>query len=428
MNNLYFLHSLGCKVNSYETAAVGTILEGGGYRSTANIEDADVIVLNTCSVTGKADQKSRQHISSFRKRNSQAVLIVMGCYSQTHAEQAIELGADIVLGAACRSAVLSLLERFLSTKKPIVELSSSIRREAYEELGATAFCENARAYLKVQDGCDNFCSYCLIPFLRGNSRSRDPRAVVDEAIALTASGYQEIIITGIHIGGYGKDLADGSFRLADLIESILNKCPSLPRLRISSIEESEIDDHLLSLFEKDSRIADHLHVPLQSGSQTVLERMKRHYSTDAFLSKLSAIRAVRPDIAITTDIIVGFPGETEEEWEETKRFCRQADFAEIHVFPYSARPGTAAARLKDLDPSLKKKRVKELLALSRELRDSYESRFYGRKLPVLFEDYDADAKVAHGHTSNYLKVSVPSEEPLHGQWKEIVYNSSIKSD
>ena len=428
MNKLYFLHSLGCKVNSYETAAVGTILEAGGFSQTGVLEDAGIIVLNTCSVTGKADQKSRQHISSFRKRNSDSILIVMGCYSQTHAEQAIELGADIVLGAASRSSVLSLIDRFLTERKPIIELSPSIRRETYEELGATAFCENARAYLKVQDGCDNFCSYCLIPFLRGNSRSRDPRAVVEEAMALTSSGYQEIIITGIHIGTYGKDLAEGAFRLPDLIEAILNKCPTLPRLRISSIEESEIDERFLSLLKKEPRIADHLHIPLQSGSQGVLERMKRHYTTDAFLAKLSAIRATRPEIAITTDVIAGFPGETEKEWEETKEFCRRAAFAEIHVFPYSARPGTAASRLKDTDPGTKKSRVKELLALSRELRDSYESRFFGRTLPVLFEDYDEEKHVAQGHTTNYLKVSVPSEEPLHGQWKEIVYNPSIKSD
>ena len=320
MSNLYFVHSLGCKVNSYETAAVGTILETGGFRPTDVLENAGVIVLNTCSVTGKADQKSRQHISSFRKRNPNAILVVMGCYSQTHAEQAIQLGADIVLGAASRSAILTLIDRFSTERKPIVEISPSIRRETYEELGATAFCENARAYLKVQDGCDNFCSYCLIPFLRGNSRSRDPRAVIEEAMALTSSGYQEIIITGIHIGAYGKDLADGSFRLADLIEAILNKCPALPRLRISSIEESEIDDHLLSLMAREPRIADHLHIPLQSGSQGVLQRMKRHYTTDDFLAKLAAIRTVRPDIAITTDVIAGFPGETEEEWEETKDF------------------------------------------------------------------------------------------------------------
>ena len=428
MSNLYFVHSLGCKVNSYETAAVGTILETGGFRPTDVLEKAGVIVLNTCSVTGKADQKSRQHISSFRKRNPNAILVVMGCYSQTHAEQAIQLGADIVLGAASRSAILTLIDRFSTERKPIVEISPSIRRETYEELGATAFCENARAYLKVQDGCDNFCSYCLIPFLRGNSRSRDPRAVIEEAMALTSSGYQEIIITGIHIGAYGKDLADGSFRLADLIEAILNKCPALARLRISSIEESEIDDHLLSLMAREPRIADHLHIPLQSGSQGVLQRMKRHYTTDDFLAKLAAIRTVRPDIAITTDVIAGFPDETEEEWEETKDFCRRAAFAEIHVFPYSSRPGTAASRLKDLDPTTKKNRVKELLNLSRELRDSYESRFFGRTLPVLFEDYDAEKRIAWGHTSNYLKVAFPSEEPLHGQWKEILYIPSIKSD
>ena len=424
----YFLHSLGCKVNSYENAAVGTILSSNGYKETSDVSRANVIVLNTCSVTGKADQKSRQHISSYRKNNPDAVIVVMGCYSQTHADQAISLGADIVLGASDRALIPSYIEEFEKTKVKRVDIHKNVRKESYEELGANAFCENARAYLKIQDGCDNFCSYCLIPFLRGNSRSRDPRDVLKETEALVKSGYKEIVITGIHIGAYGKDLGDGSYRISSLIEDILFKCPDLYRLRISSIEESEIDDHFLELLKNDHRIASHLHIPLQSGSSSVLKRMKRKYDTEDFLRKLEAIREARPDIAITTDIIAGFPQESEQEWRETVSFCKLARFAEIHVFPFSSRPGTYAATLKDIDPKIKKARVAELLSLSKQLRQNYEEEFYGKELEVLFEDYDAERKLARGHSSNYLLFGIPSESPRHGEIAKIVYEKSVAVD
>lgn len=424
----YFLHSLGCKVNSYENAAVGTILSSNGYKETSDVSRANVIVLNTCSVTGKADQKSRQHISSYRKNNPDAVIVVMGCYSQTHADQAISLGADIVLGASDRALIPSYIEEFEKTKVKRVDIHKNVRKESYEELGANAFCENARAYLKIQDGCDNFCSYCLIPFLRGNSRSRDPRDVLKETEALVKSGYKEIVITGIHIGAYGKDLGDGSYRISSLIEDILFKCPDLYRLRISSIEESEIDDHFLELLKNDHRIASHLHIPLQSGSSSVLKRMKRKYDTEDFLRKLEAIREARPDIAITTDIIAGFPQESEQEWQETVSFCKLARFAEIHVFPFSSRPGTYAATLKDIDPKIKKARVAELLSLSKQLRQNYEEEFYGKELEVLFEDYDAERKLARGHSSNYLLFGIPSESPRHGEIAKIVYEKSVAAD
>ncbi len=424
----YFLHSLGCKVNSYENAGVGTCLKKAGYEESKSEEEADVIVLNTCSVTSKADQKSRQHISSYRRNNPNAVIVVMGCYSQTHAEQASSLGADIVLGAADRSLIPSYIERFESDRQKIIDVKKSVRKEGYEELGANSFCENARAYLKIQDGCDNFCSYCFIPFLRGNSRSREPREVISEAESLVSAGYKEIVITGIHIGGYGKDLADGSYRFSNLIEDILDSCPDLFRLRISSIEESEIDEKLLELLRSRKNIASHLHIPLQSGSSSVLQRMKRKYDTDAFLRKLDLIRQSRPGIAITTDVIAGFPLESDEEWEETLRFCEKARFAEIHVFPFSSRPGTYAATLKDTDPHVKKARVAELLSLSSKLRKEYEEGYYGKKMPVLFEDYSAEKGLAKGHSSNYLLFTVHSDRPRHGEIEEITYEPSVAGD
>ena len=356
------------------------------------------------------------------------MILVMGCYSQCHAQKCAELGADIVLGASMRSKALPYIEQFLATKQKIIDVKKTLRHEEYEELSAPALCENARAYLKIQDGCDNFCAYCYIPTLRGNSRSRDPRNVLNEAYSLYCSGYKEIVLTGIHIGGYGKDLGDGSYRLGDLIDDIFIKCPSLFRLRISSIEESEIDEALLRALSSHPSIADHLHIPLQSGSEAVLKAMKRHYDKKAFLGKLALIRAIRPDIAITTDVIAGYPGETKEQWEETVAFCREAQFAEIHVFPFSSRPNTYAATLIDTPPEIKKARVAELLALSKSMRLEYEKRFYGQKMDALVEQIDEKGLFAIAHTSNYLLVKIPSSSFTPGDVANITYSNEIASD
>ncbi len=339
-----------------------------------------------------------------------------------------ELGADIVLGGSERERAYEFLEEFFAKHEKIVAVKKTMRMEKYDEFGVCSFSEMTRAYLKIQDGCNNFCSYCLIPTTRGNSRSREPEKVIEEAKRLVEEGFQEIIVTGIHIGAYGLDLGDGSYRLADLLEDVLKTCPSLYRLRISSLEESEIDAKFLSLLERYPAIAKHLHIPLQSGSATVLKRMRRKYDTDAFLAKLDEIRRIIPDIAITTDIIAGFPEESEEEWAESLAFAKRSQFAEIHVFPFSSRPGTYAATRPDLDPKIKKARVQQMLDLSKELRREYEARFLGQEMEVLFEDYDPKAKKAYGHTSNYLLVSMPSEFSLHGQIKKMIYSVEVASD
>ena len=423
-----FLFSLGCKVNSYETNALGNILCQRGYERELDPAKADVIILNTCAVTGKAGQKSRQHISKFRRVNATAILIVMGCYSQSEASVCAELGADIVIGGNNRGKAIELLENFDKNKAPYIAVNKNMRHENYDELGSLGFTEMSRAYLKVQDGCDNFCAYCIIPSLRGNSRSRKPGEVVKEAINLCKSGYKEIILTGIHIGAYGEDLGDGSFRLSDLIELIFKECPDLFRLRLSSIEESEVDEKLLNCFKEHKNLARHIHLPLQSGSSSVLRRMKRHYDTDLFLEKIKKIRAIDPDIAITTDVIAGFPDESEEEWKETVDFCLKAKFAEIHVFPFSSRKGTAASFMKDVDPAIKKARVGELLQISKKLRKEFEESQYGKKKEVLFEEYDENEGVSKGHTSNYLLVSIKSDKSLRGEIKEVVYTSEVAAD
>jgi threonylcarbamoyladenosine tRNA methylthiotransferase MtaB len=424
----FYLFSLGCKVNSYELDALRNAFESRGDQEAKAPEKADVIVINTCSVTSTADQKSRQHIRKMRRKAPASVLAVMGCYSELHAQETLAMGADIVLGTSKRHELLEDIALFQKNHEPIIDVKKEVRHEHYEEMGQMALADNARAYLKIQDGCDNFCSYCLIPTLRGNSRSREKDDTLREAKRLAENGYKEIVIAGIHIGGYGKDLGDGSYRLGNLLKDMLDLTPELPRLRISSIEESEIDAEMLSLLRDYPQVVDHLHIPLQSGSSNVLKRMKRKYDTVAFLKTLSAIRSIRPDIAITTDVIVGFPGESDEEWAETLAFCKQAQFAEIHVFPFSPRSGTYAATLVDTPAPIKEKRVQELLSLSKSLRLAYESRFLGKRLPVLFEDFDAEKGLAFGHSGNYLLFQVSSSQPLHGEIREILYDEKSRAD
>jgi threonylcarbamoyladenosine tRNA methylthiotransferase MtaB len=425
---LFFLFSLGCKVNSYENDTLRETLIKQGNQETEDPSLASLIVLNTCSVTATADQKSRQHLRKLRRAAPQAVILVMGCYSETHGQECLDMGADIVLGTAGRNRVLPDYESFVAKHEKILDIPSDVRHLPYEEMGPMALSDNARAALKIQDGCDNFCSYCLIPFLRGNSRSRAKEDALREFCRLVEAGYHEIIIAGIHIGSYGKDLGEGNYRLGDLLEDMLSLAPQLARLRISSIEESEISPKILEVLSKYPTIVDHLHIPLQSGSSSVLARMKRKYDTAAFLGKLREIRAIRPRIAITTDVIVGFPSEGEEEWQETMDFCRTAHFAEIHVFPFSSRKGTAAASLQELPPEVKERRVHELLSLSQKSREEYEQGFLHQELSVLFEDFDPERKLAYGHSGNYLLLKKASAVDLHGKIERVLYDENSKAD
>lgn len=427
MNKSYFVHTLGCKVNAYESSALSAELSAQGCSLASSAEEADYLILNTCSVTSKAGQKSRQHISSLRKKNPKAVLLAMGCYTQAYANECVRAGANIVLGTSNRNKAVGYLSSFHPGDEPIIDVKPSVRKEEYEELASSAYTENARAYLKVQDGCDAFCSYCYIPQLRGNSRSREPRRVLEEAEALVAGGYREIVITGIHTGMYGKDLA-GDYGLVDLLRDMIRRCPDLKRIRISSLEEEEVDERFLALLAESPVIVSHVHMPLQAGSDAVLVSMKRRYDTEKFYEKAVALRQVRPELALTTDIIVGYPTETEEDFQATLAFCEKVGFAEIHVFPFSSRPNTFAATLKDLSPAVKKDRVARLLALSKRLRKQYEERFYGRDMEVLFEEYDPVHHTLKGHTDNYLLVTVPGEESQRNTFGFVTYNSDISSD
>ncbi len=421
----FFTLSLGCKVNKYELDAVEELFINNQYQKDDN--NPDVFIINTCSVTSMADKKSRQMIHRARHNNpSLKCLIVMGCYSQVNADEALKAGADVVLGAKYRNEAYQLASEFISSKKKIIKIDDNVRHFDYETFDVVPNINETRAYVKIQDGCDNFCSYCIIPYARGNSRSRNKDEIVHEIDSLVQKGFKEVVLAGIHTGGYHYVEGSKEYRLSNLIDEIFTKVPSLYRLRISSIEESEIDEGLLNLIAKEKRLAAHLHIPIQSGSEAILKAMHRKYSTKDFISKVQAIRKVAPDIAITTDVIVGFPGESEQNFAETVDFIKQVNFAELHVFPFSSRAHTLAAKMSgQIPPEIKKKRVEELIKLSNKLNMEYRNKFFGKKIDVLFEDYDSSDKKYRGHTSNYIEIRTKSDVDLRGKIVSVVYNAKL---
>ena len=401
--------SLGCKVNSYETNALKELFLINGFSNKD-----EITVINTCSVTAIADQKSRQIIRRERRKNPNAILCVMGCYSQKNAPYVIkECGADIVVGASNRNKLVELVKLFQKERKPIIKVEENPRNFKYESFGTVALPNTTRAYIKIEDGCNNFCSYCTIPYTRGVARSRDKDEIISEIKELIKNRFLEFVITGIHTAHYGIDLKDVTF--SSLIEEILD-IEGLYRLRISSIEESEIDDKFIELLKNRSNIANHLHMPLQSGSPSVLKRMRRKYNVDDFITKVNRIREARPDIAITTDVIVGFPGESDEEFNETVEFIKKVNFAELHVFPFSAREGTPAYSYENqVSPEIKAKRVQVLLDLSEKLKEDYRKKFVGQELEVIIEEKDKKTGLMIGHSSNYLLLGEQLPESSVGQ-------------
>ena len=412
MRKTFTTYNLGCKVNAYELSAISSLLLEKGYEEDAN--NPDVVIINTCSVTATADQKSRQHIRKMQKMFPSAIIAVMGCYSQGNYQFIKdEIKPTILLGTSHRKEVADLIEKALNEKNEYCLIEENTRAFEYEELGITSYSENVRAFLKIQDGCNNFCTYCIVPYRRGKMRSRNKENVIKEAEYLIKQGYQEIVLTGIHVGGYGQDLRDCSF--SDLVETLSN-LPDLKSLRISSIEESEIDDKLIKLIKDKDSLAKHLHIPLQAGSNHVLKLMNRKYTREQFIEKIKIIKALMPDVMISGDVIVGFPQETDEDFRDTYNLCEEC-FDMLHVFPYSLRPGTVAARMDgQISPDVKKQRSKELLELSDKLYMKFASKFIGQDVTVLVEKYDEQKGINIGHTSNYLSVEIPTKESKVGQF------------
>ena len=421
----FYVFSLGCKVNSYESRAVAQQLISLGYKEASYREEADIVIINTCSVTATADQKSRQHIRKFINQYPNAIVVVMGCYSQGNYEY-IErnIKPAIILGTDYRNEIPSLIEEFLHTQKRIVKINKERTSYKYNEFGVISYSENVRAYLKIQDGCDNFCTYCIVPFRRGKMRSRALKNVISEAEHLLELGYKEIVLTGIHVGGYGQDLGNISF--SDLVEK-LTSLPGLESLRISSIEESEVDEKLIDLYKTRKNLAPHIHIPLQSGSTSVLKRMNRKYTRDDFINKLNSLRKSLPNVAISSDVIVGFPGETDQEFNETYELIEKCNINMLHVFPYSPREGTIAAKMENqIRPDIKKARSNTLLELSKKQWAKYCSNYIGKPIEVLVEQYDEKLKSFIGHTRNYIQVKIASRDARIGEY--ILINSLQKQD
>jgi threonylcarbamoyladenosine tRNA methylthiotransferase MtaB len=411
-------HTLGCKVNHYETEAIWQLFQEAGYNREEFNKNSDVYVINTCTVTNTGDKKSRQVIRRAIRNNPDAVICVTGCYAQTSPAEIMAIpGVDIVVGTQDRSKLLGLIAEYRAERQPINAVRNIMKNRVYEELDVPAFTDRTRASLKIQEGCNNFCTFCIIPWARGLMRSRDPKEVIRQAQQLVDAGYLEIVLTGIHTGGYGEDLKD--YNLAALLRDLESEVNGLKRLRISSIEASQLTDEVIEVLNNSSIIVRHLHIPIQSGSNTVLKRMRRKYTMEFFAERLDRLREALPHLAITSDVIVGFPGETEEEFMETYNFIRDQHFSELHVFPYSMRTGTPAARMTDqIDENVKNERVHRLIELNDQLAKQYASSFEGEVLEVIPEEkykLDPESGLYEGYSDNYLKVVFPADETMVGQ-------------
>lgn len=403
-------HTLGCKVNTYESEAMLRNFIENGYQEVSFKEVADVYVINTCTVTNTGDSKSRQMIRKAIRKNEKAVVCVVGCYSQVAPEEIKEIeGVCVVLGTQYRNHIVEYVKQYQETKEVIAKIDNVMNLRKFEDLNINRF-KNTRAFLKIQDGCNNFCTYCIIPYARGRVRSRKQESVLAQAKTLVDNGYVEIVLTGIHTAGYGLDLETYTFY--DLLKDLV-KIDGLKRLRISSIEASQITPEIMELIATNPMVVEHLHVPLQSGCNSTLQRMNRKYTTEQFLSTIKKIRSLLPEIAFTTDVIVGFPGETEEEFKQTYAFIKEVNFTELHVFPYSPRKNTPAASMKDqVNDQVKHQRVEALLTLSTQLQTTFSKQQIGKQLEVLFETVEGEYVV--GHAGNYLKVKAKGNESLIG--------------
>lgn len=400
--------TLGCKVNTYETDAISDLFVKRGAMVVDSKEDYDACIINTCSVTNQATAKSRKMIRQAIKKNPNAIIAVIGCYSQMAAEEIEKiLGVDIVIGNKNKSEVVDLVYKKVKKAELINQVTNILNYRDFENLNPVTF-HHTRAFLKIEDGCNNFCSYCIIPYTRGPIRSKPANDVINEINKIVENGYKEVVLTGIHTGKYN----DNGIDFTQLVKLILDKT-SIKRLRISSIELNEITDEFLQIFKENPRLARHLHLPLQAGSDHVLKLMNRHYTRDEFISKVKKIKAIDSTISITTDIIVGFPEETDLDFLDTINLCKEVEFAKIHAFPFSLRKGTKACEYKEIKDIVKTNRMDELLELDRVLEESFKSKFINTVHEIIVETEHNGYLV--GHTSNYLEVLIPYQDNLIGE-------------
>lgn len=415
-------HTLGCKVNQYETEAMEELFEKSGYKIVDEDQIADIYVINTCTVTNLSDRKSRQIIRRAKRKNQEAIVAVVGCYSQVSPDEVAAIdGVDIIIGTTDRNHIVSLCEEVKAIKGQINIVRNVKSQKEFETINIDTIKGKTRAYMKIQDGCNQYCSYCIIPYARGPIRSRDLENIISEAKKLALAGFKEIVLTGIHIASYGKDKKD--IKLINVLEE-LGKLEGIERIRFSSIEPTLIDDEFMERLVKIGKVCDHFHLSLQSGSDRVLQRMNRKYSTREYGEIVKTIRKHMPQAGITTDIIVGFPEETEEEFDETLDFVRKIGFSRIHVFKYSPREGTPAAEYKEqINGNIKNQRSETLISLGDEMMKEFNNEFIGKNLSVLFEEESRDGQFIEGYTTNYIRVKSKLDKAYLGQIADVRINS-----
>lgn len=412
------LHNLGCKVNAYETEAMAQKLEDAGYEIVPFNEKADVYIINTCSVTNMADRKSRQMLHKAKKMNEDAVVIAAGCYVQTATEKLLEdLSVDILIGNNKKKDIVEELQKYFDDNKYNKNVIDINATNEYEELELATVTEHTRAYIKIQDGCNQFCSYCIIPYARGRIRSREFDNIKQEVTELAQKGFKEIVLTGIHLSSYGNN----ENKLIDVVEMIAG-IEGVERIRLGSLEPNIVTEDFAKRLAKVDKICPHFHLSMQSGCDNTLKRMNRHYTSDEYFEKCELLRKYFDNPAFTTDVIVGFPGETQEDYEISREFVKKVRFSELHVFKYSKRDGTVAAKMENQIPEpVKTERSEDLIKVGENLTMEYRRKFIGKKVSVLFEETINIAGEDYwvGHTKEYIKVIMKSDKDLSGDIKNV---------
>ena len=407
-------YTLGCKVNQYETEAMLELFEKEGYEKAETEDYADVYVINTCTVTHMSDRKSRQYIRRMKKKNPDAIIAVVGCYSQVSPEEILSIDeVNLVMGTNDRKKIVEEVKKIDASRK-VSTVDDIMKVKAFEEIEINKTNGKTRAFMKIQDGCDRYCSYCIIPYARGRVRSRDLESIVKEVENLASNGYKEVVLTGIHVASYGKDIKDSDIKLLDVIKQI-NDIEGIERIRLSSVEPILFTDEFVEAVSTMDKVCPHYHLSLQSGCDETLKRMKRRYTTEEYKTIVDRLRAAIPNVSITTDVIVGFPGETNEEFDKTYEFLKDIELTHMHIFKYSPRKGTPAATMENqVDPSTKHERSEKLLQLNEENFKKFGQKMLDKEFNVLFEQKVGDNKF-EGLTENYVKVIVESDKDLSEQ-------------
>ena len=422
MKKTVAFYTLGCKVNQYETNAMEQQFIKKGYEVIDNTEKANIYVINTCTVTNMAERKSRQMLRRVKDINKSAILVVCGCYAQVAKDELEKIPEiDIILGINEKNNIVEIVEEYIKEHEVKEKISDVSIQSEFLDFGDVTYTEKNRAVIKVQDGCNMFCSYCIIPYARGRIRSRKIESVVSEITKIAEQGIKEVVITGIHVASYGKDLENENVRLIDLLEAI-NKIEGIERIRLGSLEPTLIDEEFAKRLSKLEKICDHFHLSLQSGCDETLKRMNRKYTTYRYKESTEILRKYYPNVSFTTDVIVGFPGETDEEFDKTYEFLRSIDFYRMHVFKYSPRRGTVAEKMQNqINGNIKEERSNKLIELSNQNENKHNKEYIGKKVKVLFEEYEEG--FFKGHTTNYIMVKVPGNvaraEEFVNQIKEV---------